>query len=203
MVEGGEHGREGGPHPTPRGSPVQTLSRGGPQVVTRALQRPLPMCALRRSTRDHGSAPPRARRRHNGDARAGSCDPVRDRRHVRRHVWLLGRLVDRSCDLRARVAALCSRWNFSRGLAGLPCAWASGYVSSMSGSWLLRSGVGSRGGTSRLADCTLQCREACLTLTLRVLSRHCSDENRWKRRGKLLFGFCFCILSLVIRSDIK
>lgn len=59
-------------------------------------------------------------------------------------MWLLGRLVDRSCDLRARVAALCSRWNFSRGLAGLPCAWASGYVSSMSGSWLLRSGVGSR-----------------------------------------------------------
>jgi len=134
VVEGGEHGREGGPHPTPRGSPVQALRRGGPQVITRALQRPLPMCALRGSSRDHGGAPPRARRRHNGDAGARPCDPVRDRRHVRRH----------ACGVPARPACRSGLWpvrtcccallermrgNFSRGIAGLPCAWASGCLS--------------------------------------------------------------------------
>ena len=78
VVEGGEHGREGGPHTAPPGGPVQALRRGGPQLVAGALQRPRPrpVRALGRGGRDQGGAPPqRARRRR---------DPVRDRRHVRR-----------------------------------------------------------------------------------------------------------------------
>jgi len=102
VVEGGEHGREGGPHPAPPGGPVQALRRGGPQLVARALQRTRPVRALGRGGRDHGGAPPqRARQRRRGAARAG----VRDRRHVRRQrgggralpAPLLGWPVDRSC----------------------------------------------------------------------------------------------------------
>jgi hypothetical protein len=115
VVEGGEHGREGGPDPAPRGGPVQALRRGGPQLVARALQRqrPRPLRALGRGGRDHGGVPTRARWRRCGAARAGARDPVRDRRHVMSRCsagLLIGAVAG------ARAWALCLRGNASRGV---------------------------------------------------------------------------------------
>jgi hypothetical protein len=111
VIEGGQHGRERGPHPAPRGGPVQALRRGGPQLLARALQFPRPPRALRRGGRDHGSAPPCEARR--GAARAR--DPLRDRRHGEREPVRC--LAPSSAAESHVLGALFERENFSPGAA--------------------------------------------------------------------------------------